>query len=56
MRLRHIMVERNFAWTARFHRLAHDYERLLQTLARLHFLAFTILMQHLFIHLVVHCL
>ncbi|NRE33759.1 IS5 family transposase [Burkholderia pseudomallei] len=33
-------VERSFAWTARFRRLARDYERLLHTLAGFHFLAF----------------
>jgi transposase len=50
------VVERSFAWTARFRRLARDYERLPQTLAGLHFLAFAILMLHRFIHLIVHCL
>ncbi len=49
------VVERRFAWTARFRRLARDYERLPQTLAGLHFLAFAILLLHRFIHLVVHC-
>ena len=38
------VVERSFAWAARFRRLARDYERLPETLAGLHFLAFTILM------------
>jgi len=37
------VVERSFAWTTRFRRLARDYERLPQTLAGLHFLAFAIL-------------
>ena len=50
------VVERSFAWTARFRRLARDYERLPQTLVGLHFLAFAILLLHRFIHLVVHCL
>lgn len=50
------VVERSFAWTARFRRLARDYERLPQTLAGLHFLAFAILLLHRFIPLVVHCL
>ena len=50
------VVERDFAWMARFRRLARDYERLPQTLAGLHFLAFAILMLHRFIHLMVHCL
>lgn len=49
------VVERSFAWMARFRRLARDYERLPQTLAGLHFLAFAILMLHRFIHLIVHC-
>ena len=48
------VVERRFAWTARFRRLARDYERLPQTLAGLHFLAFAIRVLHRFIHLVVH--
>jgi transposase len=39
-------MERDFAWTARFRRLARDYERLAATLARLHFLAFVCLMLH----------
>jgi transposase len=38
------VVERSFAWAARFRRLARDYERLSQTLATLHDLAFAILM------------
>jgi transposase len=38
------VVERSFAWSARFRRLARDFERLSQTLAGLHFLAFAILM------------
>jgi transposase len=38
------VVERSFAWVTRFRRLARDYERLPQTLAGLHFLAFAILM------------
>ena len=38
------VVERSFAWAACFRRLARDYERLPQTLAGLHFAAFTILM------------
>jgi len=36
--------ERSFAWTARFRRLARDYERLASTLAGFHFLAFACLM------------
>lgn len=38
------VVERSFAWAARFRRLARDFERLSETLAGLHFLAFAILM------------
>ena len=38
------VVERSFGWAARFRRLARDYERLLETLIGLHFLAFAILM------------
>jgi transposase len=38
------VVERSFAWAARFRRLARDYERLSQTLATIHYLAFAILM------------
>ncbi len=37
------VVERSFAWTARFRRLARDYERLATTLAGYHWLAFVIL-------------
>ena len=37
------MVERSIAWAARFRRLAKDYERLPETLAGLHFVAFAIL-------------
>jgi len=43
------VVERSFAWAARFRRLARDYERLPETLAGLHFLAFAILMLHRFV-------
>jgi transposase len=38
------VVERSFGWAARFRRLARDDERLPETLAGLHFLAFAILM------------
>ena len=47
--LRRWVVERSFAWAARFRRLARDYERLPTTLAGIHFLAFAILMLHRFI-------
>jgi transposase len=45
------IVERSFAWAARFRRLARDYERLPETVAGLTFLAFTCLMLHQLIHL-----
>ena len=38
------VVERSFAWAARFRRLARDYERLSETLAAYHVLAFVTLM------------
>ncbi len=38
------VVERPFAWMARFRRLARDYERLATTLAGLHFVAFACVM------------
>lgn len=38
------VVERNFAWAARFRRLARHYERLAKTVAALHYLAFACLM------------
>jgi len=50
------VVERSFAWLARFRRLARDYERLPTTLAGLHFLAFAILMLSRFIHCFAFCL
>jgi len=40
------VVERSFAWASRFRRLARDYERLPQTVAGLHFVAFACLMVH----------
>jgi transposase len=43
------VVERSFAWVARFRRLARDYERLPTTVAALHLVAFTCLMLHQFI-------
>ena len=43
------VVERSFAWAARFRRLARDYERLPATLAAYHWLAFvTLMLQSLF--------
>ena len=38
------VVERSFAWAARFRRLARDYERLASTIAGFHWLAFAMLM------------
>jgi transposase len=38
------VVERSFGWMSRFRRLARDYERLPETLAGLHYLAFVIVM------------
>ena len=38
------VVERSFAWAARFRRLARDYERLTSTLAGYHWLVFVLLM------------
>ena len=46
------VVERSFAWAARFRRLARDYERLAKTLAGFHYLAFACLMLHRIIPLV----
>lgn len=43
------VVERSFAWATRFRRLARDYERLPETLAGLHFLAFALLMLKRFV-------
>ena len=47
------VVERSFAWMARFRRLARDYERLDTTLAGLHFVAFAILMAQSFVSFMV---
>lgn len=48
------VVERSFAWAARFRRLARDYERLPQTLAGLHYLVFAMLMLKRFVDLMAH--
>jgi transposase len=45
------VVERSFAWATRFRRLARDYERLPETLAGLHFVAFAMLMAARFVQL-----
>ena len=39
-------MERSFGWMARFRRLVRDYERLSETLAGLHHVAFSFLMLH----------
>lgn len=44
------VVESSFAWTARFRRLARDFERAPETLRSLHFLAFAILMLQAFVN------
>ena len=49
------VVERSIAWLARFRRLARDYERLPETLAGLHFLAFTIVMLTRFVLVMAEC-
>ena len=48
------VIERRFAWTARFRRLARDYERLPETLRGFHFLVFAILRLTRFVTLMVH--
>jgi transposase len=50
------VVERTFAWAARFRRLARDYERLPETLAGPTYLTFAILMLKNFVHLMAHIL
>ncbi len=52
---RSFVVERSFAWMTRVRRLARDYERLPETLAGLHLLAFIVLMLHRFAFLMAHC-
>ena len=50
------VVERSFAWTARFRRLARDFERTPETFRSLHFLAFAILMLHNFVKSIAYLL
>lgn len=50
------VVERSFAWTTRFRRLARDFERLPETFRSLHFLAFAILMLQNFVKTIAHIL
>ncbi|HMQ32073.1 MAG TPA: IS5 family transposase [Chloroflexaceae bacterium] len=45
------VVERSFAWVARFRRLVRDYERLPETLAGMHFLSFAVLLLSRFVRL-----
>lgn len=46
------VVERSFAWLARFRRLARDYERLPETLRGLHLIAFVMIMASRFFQLI----
>jgi transposase len=48
------VVERSFAWAARCRRLAKDYERLPETVAGLHFVAFVSLMLHRLVTVAAH--
>jgi transposase len=48
------VVERSFAWAARFRRLAKDYERLPDVVAGLHFVAFVTLMLHRLVTVAAH--
>jgi transposase len=50
------VVERSFAWTARFRRLARDFERTPEVLRGLHFVAFAILMLRNFIKTIAYVL
>jgi transposase len=47
------VVERSFGWLARFRRLARDYERLLETVAGLHLLAFVIILVHRLVDIII---
>jgi transposase len=50
------VVERSFAWTVRFRRLARDLERTPEVLRGLHFVAFAILMLQAFVKTILHVL
>ena len=50
------VVERSFAWSARFRRLARDFERTPEVLRGLHFLAFAILMLQSFVKSIAYVL
>ncbi len=45
------VVERSFGWMAHFRRFARDYERLLETVAGLYFLSFSVLVLKNFVAL-----
>lgn len=45
------VVERSFGWMSRFRRLARDYERLAETLAGFHLIAFVLLMVKRFVEI-----
>jgi transposase len=47
------VVERSFGWLARFRRLARDYERLPETVAGLHLLAFVIILVHRLVDIII---
>ncbi|MCW5969290.1 MAG: IS5 family transposase [Blastocatellales bacterium] len=49
------VVERSIGWMARFRRLARDYERLPETLAGLHYLAFACLLLKRFVDVIAQC-
>ena len=50
------VVERSFAWAARFRRLARDFERTPESLAGLYFLGFLMLMLPKFVATIAHLL
>ena len=50
------VVERSFAWTAHFRRLARDFERTPEVLRGIHFIAFAILMLQSFVKTIAHVL
>ena len=49
------VIERGFAWASRFRRLVKDYERLPETVAGLHFVAFACLFLHRAISIIGPC-
>lgn len=50
---RRCVFERSFGWLVRFRRLARDYERLPETVAGLHFVAFATLLPHRVVDLLI---